>query len=71
MVSILAFGPSCPGLGSKHPPKKISEKKIVYVLDVIERRFLAESGQWLKNVDQIRLLLSSGELVLQKIIKAS
>ena len=36
------------------------------LLRLIKGRWLAESGQWLENVDQTHLVLASGKPVLQK-----
>ena len=49
-------------------PKFLSDKKNVDVAEVNKWRCLEESGQWLENVYQTHLLLTSGKLVLQKSI---
>ena len=47
-------------------PENFSEEKIVDVAEFIKWRCLEKSGQWLENVEQNHLGLSSGKLVLQK-----
>ena len=42
------------------------EVNIVNVAEVNQWPCLEESGQWLENVDQTHLILTSGKLVLQK-----
>ena len=49
------------------PPNFFIWKKIVDVAEINQRHCLEESGQWLENVDQTRLVLASGKLVLQKV----
>ena len=60
MISILASGPSCPGLDSK---------KIVNVSEANQWRCLEKSEQWLCNVERTHLILASGKQVLQKIME--
>ena len=38
--------------------------RLVHVAEVNQRRWLEESGQWLENVDQIHLVLSTKKLFL-------
>ena len=47
MVSTLASGPSCPGFDSQHS-QNIYTGKTVNAAKVNQRRWLRESGQWLK-----------------------
>ena len=49
MVSILAYGPSCPGLIPSIPGK------IFDVAEVNKWHWLEERGQWLENVDRTHL----------------
>ena len=65
MVRKLASGPSCPGFNSQHSPKNVIGKS-VNVANVNQWHCLKESGQWLEKVDQTRLVLISGKIVLQK-----
>ena len=44
----------------------MSEKKLLLLLEVNQRRWLEESGQWLENVDRTHLVLVGGNPVLQK-----
>ena len=43
--------------------------KFVAATEVNQQRCLEESGQWLENVDCTHLVLASGKLVLQRILK--
>ena len=58
MLTILASGPSCPGLIPSVPIIKVAEVKSTARLE--------ESGQWLANVDRTHLKLAGGKPVLQK-----
>ena len=69
MVGILASGPSCPGFNSQHSQKN-SQEQIVDVAEVNQWRWLEESGQWIKSVDQThQVYLAGGKLVQQKRIR--
>ena len=65
MVSTLASGPSCPGFNTQHS-QNIFRGKNVNVPDANQWCFFEESEQWLENVDQTHLVLSSGKLVQKK-----
>ena len=65
MVSILAFGPSCPWFNSQHSPKN-SKEKIDNIDQVHQWHYLEESRPWLENVDRTHLVMASDKLVLQK-----
>ena len=65
------YHPDPAALGSIHRiPQKISEKTIVDVAEINQRRCLEESGQWLENNDRTHLVLTSGKQVLQNIKKS-
>ena len=64
MVSVLAYGPSCPGVTVF--TKKNSKEKIVDVAGINHLCCLEKSGRWLENVDPTHLVLASGKLVLKK-----
>ena len=69
-VSIRASGPSCPGFDSQGSRNYFCDlTKFVAVTEVNQQRCLEESGQWLENVDRTHLVLASGKLVLQRILK--
>ena len=57
MVSLLAFGSSCPTLDSQCSTKK-SEGKVVNGAEVNQWRSLEKSGCWLENVDLTHLVSS-------------
>ena len=56
----LLLDPAAPGSIHSIPEKNVN------VTEVNQRGCLEESGHWLENVDQTRLVLASGTLVLQK-----
>ena len=61
MVSIVDFGPSCRGFDFQRY-QNFFRRKIVDVAEATQRPCLEESGQWLENVDQMHLVLASGDL---------
>ena len=61
MASILASGLSCPGFDSQCA-QKISEENINNIAEVNKWPWLEERVQWLENVDQTHLELTSGKL---------
>ena len=65
MARTLASRPSCPRFNSKHS-QKISEEKIIDVVEVNQQHCLETSGQCLENVDRTHLEQASGKLVIQK-----
>ena len=56
MVSIIASGPSCPGLDFPHY-RNIFRGKTDNVADVNKWNCIEGSGQWLEKVDRVRLVL--------------
>ena len=51
-------------------PQKNSQEQIVDVAEVNQWRWLEESGQWIKSVDQThQVYLAGGKLVQQKRIR--
>ena len=65
MISRHASDPAAPGL-IPCILKKFSGEKLWNFNEVYQRRCLEESGQWLENVDQTQLDLTSGKPLIQK-----
>ena len=63
MVRIIASRPNCPLFDSERS-RNFQRKNIADVTEVYQRHCLEERRQWLENVDQTRLVLASGLLVL-------
>ena len=68
--NINAYQPAALGSISS-VPKKILRKKLLLLLEVNQRRWLEENGQWLENVDRTHLVLAGSNPVLQKVLLAT